>query len=342
MFVGAVARRPIVVVLMPVSLADGRRVDISVATLASHFNRVFADQKLPPTWTGVILDGSARVVARSRQGALYVGHSATPDMLARMRRSASGVARTRTLDGVRTVSAHNIMPGYRWTVIVGVPRSEFAGAARGSLYLGLGISVVLLALGLALAARAGEGVAAPVEALARAARAWSRRELVSVAPSGIDETDALAAAFAEAVGAVEAREAELRDLNVSLEARVEERTRELEKATEGLIQAQRLEAMGRLTGGVAHDFNNILMIASSGLQLMDRTDDPARRNCWPSPGAKRCGPRPSTSGVASRACAYCSTARSARTSRSRSNAPPTCGPSTSTRSSSNWRCSTSR
>ncbi|WP_331041924.1 hypothetical protein [Sphingomonas sp.] len=35
--------------------------------------------------------------------------------------------------------------------------------------------------------------------------------------------------------------------------------------------------MGQLTGGVAHDFNNLLMVASSGLDLLDRTSDPARR-----------------------------------------------------------------
>ncbi|MBL0426597.1 hybrid sensor histidine kinase/response regulator [Ramlibacter alkalitolerans] len=50
----------------------------------------------------------------------------------------------------------------------------------------------------------------------------------------------------------------------------------LEQAREALFQSQKLEAIGKLTGGVAHDFNNLLNVMTNGLSLLrDRSRDPA-------------------------------------------------------------------
>lgn len=77
-----------------------------------------------------------------------------------------------------------------------------------------------------------------------------------------------ASVFVHDVSRRHAAEVRLRESNEELETLVSTRTRELQTSQQALLQAQKLESIGKLTGGVAHDFNNVLQIIGSNLQIL--------------------------------------------------------------------------
>jgi signal transduction histidine kinase/CheY-like chemotaxis protein len=98
-------------------------------------------------------------------------------------------------------------------------------------------------------------------------------------------TRLLRARAAELAAQVEERTRALHALNGELEQRVAERTAELRdehaerlRLQEDLQQAQKLDSVGRLAGGIAHDLNNMLTAMLTFAQLAeDASADPEQR-----------------------------------------------------------------
>ncbi|MGH7252440.1 MAG: c-type heme family protein, partial [Nitrospiraceae bacterium] len=102
----------------------------------------------------------------------------------------------------------------------------------------------------------------------------------SLPPDRGNEVTQLDQAFHRMVEVIVRDEKELRDLNASLEQRVLERTEDLRSMEEQFRQAQKIEAIGRLAGGVAHDFNNLMTVVTGYSELILTrlgVDDPLRK-----------------------------------------------------------------
>ncbi len=266
---GPVAGSQIVAVSVLAPRERGSPLLLSVVLPPAQLQRVIEEQGLPREWTAAVLDRGGHIVARQPNPERWVGTPATQDVRERIAARAEGLFRSRTLDGASVTTYFSRSPAHDWTFIIGVPDAVAGAAARESIALVALAAALLVGLAALLAIVSSRRIAASIGRVHTAARALEEGGEVRYAPSDVDELDEIGRTLTSA-------SRRIGEANATLTRRVAAAVAETEQAQERMAAGQRLEALGRLTGGVAHDVNNLLSVVTNNLFVLRRMLSDAR------------------------------------------------------------------
>lgn len=231
---------------------------VSVATLQKLIER----QHFRDEWIVTLVDRQGKVLARSRNPERHVGRSASPSTVERINASQAGFGESRTLDGIDVRSFFDTVPASSWKVLLSIPISEIRRVPLQAAAMLAGLMAALLAAGVLAARWLAQRAIGPIEHLGLAADELGQGKEPRYRPQGIAEIDSVAQRMQDAGR-------QIRHAQQELEQRVAEAVAATERAQGALLKSQKLEALGRLTGGIAHEFNNLLQTLSTALQLAE-------------------------------------------------------------------------
>jgi signal transduction histidine kinase/CheY-like chemotaxis protein len=259
-----VSGAPVITVLAAEPGVETQRYNIGVAFGPEVIQHVLDMQKMPDGAVASVLDGQYRTVARSKDPQKWLGaRAASATVEAASRGLLDQQFESTSHEGEPTLAVVARSPRYGWTVAVGLPHSALNEPAIRVTLQAFVAAGALAAIGLLLALFFARQIGGPVLALTDAAAELGRDRVPAPLRTGLFEADRVGAALHEA-GVRSARSTEV------LESRVAEAIRQTQEAQTRLLDGQKHEAIGRLTGGLAHDLNNFLQTMSTGLQVLDR------------------------------------------------------------------------
>lgn len=131
-FLGKMAGHYVVTVDAPVSTKDGLRI-ITLAVDAISIATALSRTSLPEGWLMGLIDEHGVFIARSKDHDLWIGKPTRPELVDATRRSATGMIRNKSVEGIPILNVFSRVPGTDWTVLVGIPESVLYAPVMGSI-----------------------------------------------------------------------------------------------------------------------------------------------------------------------------------------------------------------
>ncbi|WP_203073057.1 sensor histidine kinase [Falsiroseomonas ponticola] len=198
LYEGYAAGRLVVAIDVPVRDAAGRvRAVLAMNPSLGTFDEVLRRQHQGNGWIITLLDRGGRRIARAPEMEQLRGAPMPRDFMPAWAMGGDGIVTTTTPEGRALLAAHARLPGSGWGVVVAVPMAELTRPAWRSALTSTGLGLALLLVGLGLAHRVSLSVTRPIAALRRLAAAPDGDQGRLAQPTGLAETDEVAAALRE-------------------------------------------------------------------------------------------------------------------------------------------------
>jgi signal transduction histidine kinase len=228
----------------------------------AELQQLIAGEGLPPDWVVQVIAPGGEVVAVQPPGLT----NATPSLASSLQsRPTPGreLAVEATSTRGQSMNVYLRTTPHGWTLLSAAPAITLITPMPHAVQKVMAGSLLLLGIAVFGALWVARRINSPVNALNQAVLRPRDDASHALTATGHVERH-------EVAGAVTAAADNLRQSRSELERHVANAVGQARDAERQRSRSQRIEALGRLTGGVAHDFNNLLGIISNSAHLIQR------------------------------------------------------------------------